>query len=93
MKKNFLKILPYALGLVYLAYCLINIEAWVLSHTEEYLFFVILAWIVAIILTTVFLVLRLIKKKNYKFYLPIFFFIIGFVINVVATNIPCCTGG
>ena len=89
MKKNFLKILPYALGLVYLAYCLINIEAWALGHTEEYLFFVILAWIVAIILTTVFLVLRLIKKKTINF----FFFIIGFVINVVATNIPCCTGG
>ena len=93
MKKKILNIIPYMLGLIYLAYCLFNVEAWVKSHTEEYLFFVILVWIVAMILAVVFLVLRLTKKQKLKMYLPLFFFVIGLIVYVVALNIPCCTGG
>ena len=74
MKKKILNIIPYIIGLVYLAYCLINVDAWVKSHTEEYLFFVMLAWLVAVIIALVFLALRIIKKRNLKMYLPIFFF-------------------
>lgn len=93
MKKKFLGVIPYILGLIYLAYCLFNVEAWVKSHTEEYLFFVILAWGVAVIFAIVFLMLRLIKKQNLKMYLPLFFFVIGLIIYVVALNIHCCIGG
>ena len=93
MKKKFLNIIPYIIGLIYLVYCLFNVNTWVKSHTEEYLFFVMLAWFVAIVLALVFLVLRLIKKQNLKMYLPIFFFVIGLIVYVVASNIPCCTGG
>ena len=93
MKKKVLNIIPYILGLSYLAYCLLNVDAWVKSHTEEYLFYVMLAWLVAIFLALVFIVLRLIKKQNLKMYLPVFFFVIGLVVYVVASNIPCCTGG
>ena len=93
LKKKLLNIIPYIIGLIYLAYCLFNVNDWVKSHTEEYLFFVMLAWLVAIILALVFLVLRSIKKQNLKMYLPIFFFVIGLIVYVVATNIPCCTGG
>ena len=93
MKKKILNIIPYIIGLIYLAYCLFNVNAWVKSHTEEYLFFVMLAWLVAIIIALVFLVLRLIKKQNLKMYLPVFFFVIGLIVYVVSSNIPCCTGG
>ena len=93
LKKKLLKIIPFILGLTYLAYCLLNVDSWVKSHTEEYLFFVILAWIVAVILAVVFLVLRLIKKQKLKMYLPLFFFVIGLIVYVIASNIPCCTGG
>ena len=48
---------------------------------------------VAIILALVFIVLRLIKKQNLKMYLPVFFFVIGLIVYVVASNIPCSTGG
>ncbi len=93
MKKKLLNIIPYILGLIYLAYCLFNVEAWKRSHLEEYLFFVALAWVVAIIIAIVFLVIRLRKKQNLKMYLPLFFFGIGLIVYVVALNIPCCTGG
>lgn len=93
MNKKILNIIPYMLGLFYLAYCMLNVNAWVKSHNKEYLFFVILAWVVAIILTVVFLVLRLIKKQKLKMYLPLLFFVIGLIVYVVASNIPCCTGG
>ncbi len=93
MKKKILNIIPYIIGLVYLAYCLINVDAWVKSHTEGYLFFVMLAWLVAVIFAIIFLVLRLIKKQNLKMHLPVFFFVIGLIVYVVALNIPCCTGG
>ena len=93
MKKKILNIIPYMLGLIYLAYCLFKVEAWVKSHTEEYLFFVVLTWLVAVILTIVFLMLRLVKNRPLKMYLPLFFFAIGLIIYFVAINIPCCTGG
>ncbi|MBQ8525508.1 MAG: hypothetical protein IJ460_02145 [Clostridia bacterium] len=93
MKKKILNIIPYIFGLIYLAYCLLNVDAWVKSHTEEYLFFVILAWIVAVILAIVFIALRVLNKQKLKIHLPVFFFVIGFIVYVVAANIPCCTGG
>ncbi len=93
MKKKFSNLIPYMIGLIYLAYCLINVDDWVKSHTEEYLFFVVLTWLVAVILTIVSLVLRLVKKRPLKMYLPLFFFAIGLIIYFVAINIPCCTGG
>ena len=93
VKKKFINIIPYIIGVIYLVYCLLNVESWVKSHTEEYLFFVITAWMVAVILAVVFVVLSLIKKQKSKMYLPLFFFSIGLIIYFVAINIPCCTGG
>ena len=93
VKKKMLNIIPFIIGLIYLAYCLINVDAWVKSHTEKYLFFVFLVWFIAVIIAVVFIGLRLIKKRNLKMYLPIFFFVIGLIVYVVALNIPCCTGG
>jgi len=90
MKKKIQNIIPYIIGLIYLAYCLFNIENWVKNHTEKYLFFVFTAWIVAFILAMVIVALRLIKKQKVKMYLPTFFFVIGLIVYVVAFNIPCC---
>ena len=93
MRNKLLNIIPYILGVIYLAYCLFNVENWVKSHTEEYFIFVVLAWAVAIILSIVFLILRFIKKQNLKMYLPIFFFVIGLIVYLVALNISCCMVG
>lgn len=93
MKKKILNIIPYIIGLIYLVYCLFNVNGWVKSHAEGYLFFAALAWFVAIVLALVFFALRFIKKQNFKMYLPLFFFIIGLIVYVVALNIPCCSGG
>ena len=93
MKKKILNIIPYIVGLEYVTYCIFNVDVWVKRHTEEYLFFVMLAWLVAVIIAAVFLVLRLFKKQDVKMYLPIFFFVIGLIVYVVASNTPCCTGG
>ena len=92
MKKKLLNAIPYILGLLYLLCCLFNVEAWVKSHTEEYLFFVALAWFASVILAVIFIVLKLIRKRELNMYLPIFFFLIGLTIYIVARSIPCCTG-
>ena len=93
MKKKIINIIPYIIGLIYLAYCLFNVESWVKSHTEKYLLFVLMAWLVAVILAVIFVALRLIKKQKLKMYLPLFLFAIGLIVYVVALSIPCCTGG
>ena len=91
--KKVLKCVPYIIGLIYLIYCLFNVELWVKSHTEEYLFFVALAWLVSVILAVIFVVLKLIQKRDLNMYLPVYFFLIGLIIIIVARSIPCCTGG
>lgn len=93
MKKKVINIIPYIIGVIYLVYCLLNVESWVKSHTEKYLLFVLMAWLVAVILAVIFVALRLIKKQKIKMYLPLFFFAIGLIVYVVALSIPCCTGG
>ena len=93
MKKKVINIIPYIIGVIYLVYCLLNVESWVKSHTEKYLLFVLMAWLVAVILAVIFVALRLIKKQKLKMYLPLFLFAIGLIVYVVALNIPCCTGG
>ena len=93
MNKKFLNTIPYILGLTHLIYCLFNVDSWVKSHTEEYLFFVALAWAIAVITAIILFVLNLTKKQKYKFYLPTFFFVVGAVVYIVALSIPCCTGG
>ncbi|MBR5307353.1 MAG: hypothetical protein IKU43_01160 [Clostridia bacterium] len=93
MKKKFINIIPYLIGVIYLAYCLFNVESWVKSHTEKYLLFVLMAWLVAVILAVIFVALRLIKKQKTKMYLPLFFFAIGLIVYAVALSIPCCIDG
>ena len=93
MKKKVINIIPYIIGVIYLVYCLLNVESWVKSHTEKYLLFVLMAWLVAVILAVIFVALRLIKKQKLKMYLPLFLFAIGLIVYVVALSIPCCTGG
>ncbi len=72
MKKKILHLIPYIMGAAYLIYCLFQVDSWVESHIEEYLFFVMVAWIFAAIITIVLIALRFITKKKYKFYLPLF---------------------
>lgn len=92
MIKNLLNTIPYIFGFVYFAYCLINIDAWVKSHNEEYLLFVIFVWIVAVFLAVIVILLRLIKKRKLKLHLPLFLFVIGLIVCVIASNTPCCIG-
>jgi len=92
MKKKLLKLIPYMLGLAYLTYCLIIIESWVKAHLDHGLF-VGISWIIGVISLIVLLFLRFIEKKKCSFYLPVFFFAIGYIVHIVASNIPCCVGG
>ncbi len=92
IKKKLLKLIPYILGLAYLTYCLIIIESWVKAHLDHGLF-VLVPWMVAVITVIVLLILRFTQKRKYNFYLPVFFFAIGYIIHIVASNIPCCVGG
>ena len=93
MKKKVLNIIPYLIGLIYLAYCLSHVHSWVTSHLEDYLFFAALVWVVAAICTIISLVLTFTVKRKFNFYLPAFFLVIGLIVYIVAINIPCCTGG
>ena len=93
MKKKILNIIPYLIGLMYLAYCLLHVHSWVTSHLEDYLFFAALAWVVAAICAIISLVLTFTVKRKFNFYLPAFFLVIGLIVYIVAINIPCCTGG
>ena len=89
MKKKIMNIVPYILGLLYLAYCLNNVTLWVTSHMDEHMLYIMLSWLVAAVL----LVLKLLKKINIKIYLPIFYFAIGLIVYIVASGTPCCIGG
>ena len=92
MKKKVLNILPYIAGLLYLIYCMANINYWVKSHLE-FGFYVLIPMFIAIVLSVSFIVARIFAKKKLNFYLPLFFMVIGLVINIVGSNIPCCVGG
>jgi len=92
MKNKVLNILPYIAGLLYLIYCLANINYWVKSHLG-FGFYVLIPILIAIILFVSVIVARIFAKKKLNFYLPIFFLIVGLVINIVGSNIPCCVGG
>ena len=92
MKKKVLNILPYIVGLLYLIYSMANINYWVKSHLG-FGFYVLIPILIAVILSISFIVARIFAKKKLNFYLPLFFLIVGFVINIVGSNIPCCVGG
>jgi len=92
MKKKVLNILPYIAGLLYLIYCMANINYWVKSHLE-FGFYVLIPMFIAIVLSVSFIVARIFAKKKLNFYLPLFFLVIGLVINIVGSNISCCMGG
>ena len=91
MKKNIIKSIPCFVGLIYLAFSLFNVESWVKGHLG-YEGAVILPMIIAAVLTVVYVSLRIFAKKRLNFYLPVFYFSIGVIIDVVAANIPCCIG-
>ena len=92
MKNKVLNILSYIAGLLYLIYCLTNINYWVRSHLG-FGFYVLIPILIAVILFVLVIVSRIFAKKKLNFYLPIFFLIVGLVINIVGSNIPCCVGG
>lgn len=92
MKKKVLNILPYIAGLLYLIYCMANINYWVKSHLG-FGFYVLIPWIVAVVLFISFILVRIFAKRKLNFYLPLFFLIVGLIINIVGSNIPCCVGG
>lgn len=93
MKKKIINIIPYIIGIIYLAYCLCNVEVWVKRHMEEHFLFIFIAWFLAVIFACVSIVLWLVKKQSLKMNLPVFFFVIGLIIDIVARKIPCCIGG
>ena len=84
-----LKIIMYISWLVYLAYSLLNIEAWVTSHTGEYTLYAGLPLVVAAVL----LLFRLVGIGKSGSRLPLFFFAIGVIVCLAGISIPCCTGG
>ena len=92
MRKKVLNIIPYIAGLLYLIYCMANINYWVKSHLG-FGFYVLIPWIVAVVLFISFILVRIFAKRKLDFYLPLFFLIVGLVINIVGSNIPCCVGG
>ncbi len=92
MKKKVLNVTPYIAGLLYLVYCMANINYWVKSHLG-FGFYVLIPWIIAVVLSISFIVAKVLAKKKFAFYLPLFFLIIGLIINIVGSNIPCCVGG
>lgn len=92
MKKKILNITPYIGGILYLAYCLSNINYWVKSHFG-FGFYVLVPILIAGVLSISYIVVRIFAKKKLTFYLPLFFLIIGLAINIVGSNIPCCVGG
>lgn len=92
MKKKILNVTPYVVGLIYLIYCLANINHWVKSHLGFW-FYVLIPIVIAIALSIIYIALKIFAKKKFNFYLPLFYLIIGFVINIVGSNIPCCVGG
>ena len=92
MKNKILNIAPYITGLIYLIYCLANINYWVKSHLE-FGFFVLIPIVIAVVLSIIYIALKIFSKKKFDFYLPLFYLLIGFIINIVGSNIPCCVGG
>ena len=92
MKKKVLNVTPYIAGLLYLVYCMANINYWVKSHLG-FGFYVLIPWLIAVVLSISFIVAKVLAKKKFAFYLPLFFLIIGLIINIVGSNIPCCVGG
>lgn len=92
MKNKILNITPYITGLIYLIYCLANINYWVKSHLG-FGFYVLIPIVIAIVLSIIYIALKIFVKKKFNFYLPLFYLIIGFVINIVGSNISCCFGG
>ncbi len=92
MKNKVLNAIPYIVGLLYLVYCMVNINYWVKSHLG-FGFYVLIPILIAVVLSISFIVARLFTKKKLNFYLPLFFLIVGLVINIVGSNIPCCVGG
>lgn len=92
MKKKVLIATPYIAGVLYLIYCLANINYWVKSHLG-FGFYVLIPWFIAVLLFVSFIVVRILTKKRITFYLPLFFLIVGLIINIVGSSIPCCVGG
>lgn len=92
MKKKVLIATPYFSGLLYLIYCLANINYWVKSHLG-FGFYVLIPWLIAFSLFVLFVVVRILTKKRITFYLPLFFLVIGLIINIVGSSVPCCVGG
>lgn len=92
MKKIILNVTPYILGLIYLVCCLANINHWVKSHLG-FGFYVLIPMAIAIVLSILCIALKIFAEKKFNFYLPLFYLIIGFVISIVGTNIPCFVGG
>ena len=92
MKKEVLNILSYIAGLLYLIYCMANINYRVISHLG-FGFYVLIPILIAIVLSISFIIVRIFAKKKLNFYLPLFFLVVGLVIIIVGSNIPCCVGG
>ena len=67
MKKRILKIAPYFAGLIYLVYCLMNINYWVKSHSG-YELFVLIPWLSALVISVLLIWLRISEKKKVNFW-------------------------
>lgn len=92
MRRKIINSIPYILGIIYLAYYLSNINYWIKSHIR-FEFYVLVPLVIAVLILLALIALRVFNKKKCNFYLPLFFLIIGIIINVVGSSIPCCTGG
>ena len=91
--KKAIYVISLTLPVIYLIYCLLNIEGWVKSHLG-YEGYAVMPIIVAVIIAIVLSVIKIFRSvPNKVFYIPLVFVIVGVVIFVVGACIPCCSGG
>lgn len=84
---------PYLLAVAWFVYCLSEIESSVLSHSG-YEWCVIDSYVLAVFAVLILLVAKLFKKEIYAYYfVPVVFWWCGIILNVIGSNIPCCSGG
>ena len=87
MKKKVLIAMPYIAGLLYLIYCMANINYWVKSHLG-FGFYALIPILIAVVLSIAFMIVRIFTKKKFDFYLPFLFFVTICLDNIGLSNNP-----
>ncbi len=84
---------PYLLAVLWFLYCLSEIKESVLNHFG-YEWCVINSYALGVFFILILIMAKPFKKDIYVYlFVPILFFLAGFILNIIGGNIPCCTGG